>query len=404
MGYSLSVDPQRLNLSNGKNWYVNTTTGADTNTGFEPDQAFKTVAVAVTAAAAGDIINISAGTYAENVLLNKNELEVRCDVGVTFSGGDDTCLSITANDCDVSGELILIPAADKIGLLIGGDGNAVCARVKVRGTNLPTTGVSVTGARNSLCNIRSTSPKATGKCFNIEGSSTNLENCVARGTGLATYGFWFKDGITVGLNRGCISSQNATSGFYLEDTVTGVMFDRCVSGAGDGPRKQGLATNTWSNWAFQSIVTATATITTSSGAQVLDLFDVTGSVMVKQITGHVEYAITAGVTAVQLVLQDTGTTVQITKNDGVLSSMPVGTLLAKTGDDSKTLEIESAASCFIMDEVDSKKESFRAGQMTGDVLTQIQMLLTAADDAQEGIIHWHIEYEQITEGSHIAVA
>ena len=86
--------------------------------------------------------------------------------------------------------------------------------------------------------------------------------------------------------------------------------------------------------------------------------------------------------------------------------MPIGTLLAKTGDVSKTIEISSAAACNIMDEVDSKKESFRATQMTpaADVLTRIQMLLTTADVAQSGVVRWRIKYEQISEGSFLEVA
>ena len=406
MGYAPLIKSQRIRLFNGLNWYVNGTDGNDTNSGVSPEKAFKTIGAATAYLVAnsreGDRINVFAGTYVENVVLSKNATELWCDIGVTLDGAA-TCLTVSGIGCLVHGDIIVTPASDTIGVLVSGTYNVLDAKIRVKGA-ANTTGVSVTGDYNALTDVKASNVKATGKCFNIDGNATHLDRCVAVGT-TTSYGFFFNASKTVGLVRNCISSGNQTSGFYLEDdTVTGIMFDNCVSGAGDGPRKQGLTgANTWSNWSFEDSVVVTATITTSSGAQVIDLFKVTGSVLIKRITGHVTIAVTAGVTAVQLVLQDTGTTVQITKNDGVLSSMPVGTLLAKTGDASKTIEISSAAACSIMDEVDPKKESFRATQMTADVLTKIQMLVTAADAAQSGAVHWHIEYEQITESSQISL-
>jgi len=184
-----------------------------------------------------------------------------------------------------------------------------------------------------------------------------------------------------------------------------------VSGAGDGPRKQGLTgANTWSNWSFEDSVVVTATLVApASASKVLDLFKVTGIVLVHRIYGHVTTAIGAGVTDAQLVFESDGVSVGVTKNGGVFSSLPVGSLVAKTSKAADTIETQSSAAAAIMDEIDAKKESFRLIQkVTAGVgqTSTIQMLAAcaAAPDPPVGAIHWHVEYEQISEGSFIEVA
>ena len=406
MGYAPLIKSQRIRLFNGLNWYVNGTDGKDTNSGVSPEKAFKTIGAATAYLVAnsreGDRINVFAGTYEENVVLSKNATELFLEIG-TILDGDGTCLTVSGNYCRVEGPGRCTSDADQIGVLVSGEENYL-RDIKVTGT-ASTKCFHVTGNINSLIDCRGSGVKAGGKVFDIDGGRVIVERGIAGGT-TTSYGFYVNTGNVFGGLLDCLSIGNQTSGFYCEDSATGWSFVRCVSGVGDGPRHKGSSSNTWSQWSFEDTVYADATITAESGAQVLSLFKVTGSVLIREVTGVVTTAITAGVTTVQLVLQDTGTTVQITKNDGVLSSMPIGTLLAKTGNVGATIEIESAATCAIMDEVNPKRESFRATQMTpaADVLTRIQMLLTTADAAQSGVIRWRIKYEQISEGSFLEVA
>ena len=103
-----------LTLFGGHIWYVNVD-GDDSNTGQDPDDAFATIGMAITAAGAGDAISIKAGTYTENVDMNLAALELWAEIGATLVGA----LTVSADACRVCGLLIVATGGD--GLILNGN-------------------------------------------------------------------------------------------------------------------------------------------------------------------------------------------------------------------------------------------------------------------------------------------
>lgn len=74
------------------------------------------------------------------------------------------------------------------------------------------------------------------------------------------------------------------------------------------------------------------TLSANAVPQSLNCFQLTGTVALKKLFGFVTTATTfATCTAAQWDLYDSAAAVPLTKNDGVLSAMPVGTFFAKAG-------------------------------------------------------------------------
>lgn len=134
---SADGNPVIFNLTNGE-WYV--VAGINMN-----------IQAAITAASNGDTINVTAGTYNENVLVNKNvtlksaeELEAEV-VGVDYSGD---VFRITADGATVEGFLVIIAAAHD-GIAVKADGVTV-RNNKVKGPGPFTGYVPPTGAGISV--------------------------------------------------------------------------------------------------------------------------------------------------------------------------------------------------------------------------------------------------------------
>ncbi len=68
-------------------WYVNAATGDDANDCLSAGTACKTVGTAVTKASSGDTINIAAGTYTDNIVLNKSLTFIGAGASTTVLDG-----------------------------------------------------------------------------------------------------------------------------------------------------------------------------------------------------------------------------------------------------------------------------------------------------------------------------
>ena len=141
----------------------------------------------------------------------------------------------------------------------------------------------------------------------------------------------------------------------------------------------------------------------TTGDQTSNLFKIEGSVMIECIYGHVTTAIGTNLTAFQFELWDGTNATSITKNDGVLSSLPEGSFFVKTGKLNEGLDIESSATANTVDEIDDKKAGFRLIQKAGGVDTYIRAKWTSTDTPPSGEIHVHIEWKPQTELGFVSV-
>ncbi len=92
------ADIHHLPLFGGLIWYVDGVNGLDTNTGGRADDAFLTIGAAITACAAGDGINVRAGTYTEIDLdLNKDNVEMWFEIGAIIEPASNTAFTISGN-------------------------------------------------------------------------------------------------------------------------------------------------------------------------------------------------------------------------------------------------------------------------------------------------------------------
>src|SRR5437867_5353990 len=83
-------------------WFVNSTTGNDSNDCLSPATACQTIQAAVNKASAGDTINVAAGTYTENVSITKSLSMNGAQAGIDARGR-------------VGAESVVIPATPSIG-------------------------------------------------------------------------------------------------------------------------------------------------------------------------------------------------------------------------------------------------------------------------------------------------
>ncbi len=87
-------------------YYVNATSGHDTSTTGNVTDPWKTIQHAIDMANAGDIINVAAGTYNENVSVNKSltlQGASSATVNVTAAVNTDSVFTVTASNVNISG-------------------------------------------------------------------------------------------------------------------------------------------------------------------------------------------------------------------------------------------------------------------------------------------------------------
>ena len=104
----------------GNAWYVNATTGSDSNAGTTVNSPTKTIAAAVALASANDTIVIGPGTYTENVTVSLAGLRligagtsVKQVIWTSTDGGTAATaysLSLSAANCEVAGIYFKVPA------------------------------------------------------------------------------------------------------------------------------------------------------------------------------------------------------------------------------------------------------------------------------------------------------
>jgi hypothetical protein len=143
------------------------------------------------------------------------------------------------------------------------------------------------------------------------------------------------------------------------------------------------------------------TLAASGGSESLNIAQLTGTVEIVSIHGFISDATTlANLTGGSLQLWDSTAAVQITKNDGVLSGMAVGTLLVKNAAATDTISIANNATGVVTEAATLSKafEPFFITQKTG-ANTYIRWTYTTSDTPIDAKIFWHIRYRPESHGA-----
>jgi hypothetical protein len=148
-------------------------------------------------------------------------------------------------------------------------------------------------------------------------------------------------------------------------------------------------------------VTTEITLAASGGAESINMFQLTGTVEVVSIHGFVSEATTlANLTGGSLQLWDSTAAIQITKNDGVLSGMGVGTLLVKNAVAANTIAIADNAVGALTEGASLAKAFapfFITQKLGAD--TYIRWTYTTSDTPIDAKIFWHIKFRPEAHGA-----
>jgi len=227
----------------GEIWYVNTTTGKDTNSGRNPHKAFATIGKALTQVSAGDAITIKEGSYDESGLdVDLNGVELWGEIGVIISDttGSTQTLLVSGNSCMVKN--IKISQSGQIGVKLTGSG---CIIEDVA-TEDATVAYDIDGTNNILQRCQAVNATTTG--YDISNTENILYLCNAINNGASTRGFYISNSASdENMIYQCLSTGNATAGYEVVSGATYNVFAHCSSGGGDGDRVD-LGSRT--QWAF----------------------------------------------------------------------------------------------------------------------------------------------------------
>ena len=405
MAYINDISIRHIPKFGGEIWFVNAAIGTS-GVGTSPDTAFQTIGEAITAMAAGDAITVRAGTYTETGLdLSKDSTEIWFESGAvidTTAETDETSLTISGDYCVVKGTHVIKPDANgsAIGMVITG----IEARISDGKIVAGGTGVQISAAATGATFYDYVAGLQTTTSWDIGGAQGRFFECGTVGIG-ASYGFKI-GAVAAGILRNCTSSGHTTSGFYLGTGATGWTLISCSSGGGDGKWRDIDDVNVWSGFAYPETKYKEVTFITT-GAQTYNLFRVYGSVLIDAISAHIETAICVNMTAFHLEIDDGTAQVDVTKNDGVISSLPVGSYLVKDDKSGETIAIVSAAAGALQDEWDAKKAAFSVTEKNvagSPVATYIRLSCTSTTDPPTGELHFHVEWKPLTDAGFLEPA
>lgn len=387
----------------GEVWYVDNGMADDTGNGKTPGTAKKTIGAAIAACAIADAITIKAGTYTETGLdLNKASVELWCEIGTIIDPASGTALTISANYCRIQGPLYINPAAAAIGLLLSGSYIKCNTDSGIEGVTIlnGATGISVTGAGCSVANAACGYQTTAG--YSITGAQTRFSLCSTVGN-TTTTGYSITGSADTGVLRACTSAGHETAGFSIGSGSSDWTMINCSSGAGDGRWVDTDGNNVWSNFAYDKITFKAIPLTAAGGVggagTNYNVFKLTGSVKLFNIFGEIKTATPATNATVNLELYSTNAAIDITASAGApnIISRCVGTVLVKESVSTDPLEIgEPDGTPAVVENAnyrDPKNPIIIQKDDSAD--TYVQMVLSA--NPASGLIHWHCEWEPITD-------
>jgi hypothetical protein len=391
--------------------YVDGTNGDDGNDGLSPANPMATIATALAASAAGDAVNVKAGTYDEAGLdVNLRGLELWLESGTILQdSADGTVLTVSGVGAVVRGEgnVRLDPTGGATGVIVSGN---LCEleNLRVRGNSVGAIGYDITGDGAELHFCRCADP--TTAAFKIQGDTCGLFDCCTGGAGGASIGYWVTNNADKFRIVRCGCQGHGTAPFQIDTGCTnGVVWD-FSSGGGDGKWTDADSSTVISDLTYPETKYASVTFTNTGGVggagTNYNLFRVYGGVRVFNIFGHVTTATPATNSTVNLELYSTNGAVDITDNAGApdLVSRCVGTILARESVATDPLEIgEPDSTPAVVENTAFNDPRVPVILIEDDAAaTYIQLVLSAA--LASGAMHWHVEWEPITEAGFVEPA
>lgn len=382
-------------LFGGTVWYVS----AGVSAGGAGDIAdpFSTIGAAIAAASAGDAITVKAGAYTEIGLnLNKDNLELWCEIGTVLNPASGTALVVSGNYCLIKGDIDINVPAGQIGLLVSGNYCNICCGTILYGA----VGLHITGTGCRFIDVAIGFQTAIS--YDIEGEQSRLFDCHTVGSA-ATIGFNIGGGADTGVLKRCTSSGHQTSGFYIEAGCQDWTLLSCSSGAGDGRWVDVDHANVWSNFTFDDRVYHTTTFD-NTGPTSDNLFRIYGSVIITEFSGEVETVLAADIGNGYIELWDGTNTIDVTDSPGpAFNSLPVLSFLHKVDDNTVQIAIENSSQVRLYEDATKFGEDPNF-QVTAKATAASYIRLTYSGAGASGVIHWHCQWRPLNEDGFVAAA
>jgi len=379
----------------GAIWYVSSL-GNDGNTGDMPCNSKSTITAAITAAAAGDAINVKAGTYNENVVLNKVALELWCEIGVLIDPTSGTGVTVSAASCRVNGDIKITPALLATGMLISGD-ECIVSGVKVIAGAI---GIKVTGSGVVLNECAVGFPTSTA--YDWQGPQGRLYRCKTVGNA-ATIGYKISNGADTGVLDSCTSVGHTVAGYSISTGSSEWTLFRCSSGYGDGRWVDTDNANVWSRFSFNDRVYKSL-VFDADGPTSANLFRIYGTVLISGLYGAVETNLAGDVGNAYLQLDDGTNQLDLTDSPGpTFNSLPAYTYIHKISNADVQIAIENSSQVRLYED-DTRFGIDPRFQVTAKAGAATYIRLTYSDTGTSGVIHWHCQWEPLSDSGFVAVA
>jgi len=379
--------------------------GDDGNSGLSPADAYLTISTAIAASSAGDAIRVGAGTYNEAGLdLNQTALELWLEAGVILQDSSDgTVLTVSGFAAVVraSGNVRIDPTGGATGVLVSGN-FAYIEKLRVNGNNAGALGFDITGDGAEVIKCRCSDP--TTAAYKIQGDTCLLMGCCTGGLSGATIGYWVTNNADKYRIVDCGSQGHGTAPWQADDGCTNGVVWNFSSGGGDGKWSDTSTNDTVvSDFTYPETQYAYSAFTATGGVggagTNYNIFQIHGAVRIFNVFGHVTTATPATNSTVNLELYSTNGSVDITDSAGApnLVSRVVGTVLAKESTSTDPLEIgEPSTTPAIVENTNFRDPRVPIILIEDDSAdTYIQVVLSAA--LASGAVHWHVEWEPITD-------
>jgi len=385
---TMATNTQNLPQFTGTIYYVSPD-GDNTATGLNPQVPLETIGAAVGKLSAGDAVTVGAGTYTEVGLdLNVAYCELWFEIGSVIDPATGTALTISGNYCKVKGSHTVTPAALATGTLVTGNFCEVAdGRVLAGGTGLRIEGQGAV-VNNCACGNQ------TAIGYDLRGAQARLRACSTVGVG-ASYGYFINNEVDTGVLEDCTSVGHATSGFHISTLSTNWTLLNCSSGAGDGRWVDVDNANVWSNFTYADEVTKG--VAHASAGTTFNLFKVTGSVRLSELSGHVETQLENTACTFQIVLWSANNSAAITTASANAANAVVGSVFIRNAPSDDALDFGNPSGTPVTIENTSWKDPKAAIDIVAENGEDTYVRLITSADLASGATHWHAHWEPIDE-------